>query len=120
MTKSKIISLFYENKLTKECFENVVIEKRKVEIIVGEGRKNNIDFIVGNDTIWTNGEFKGNLDKRSIDKFKKIKKAICDVLIVKSGSELANRMGLNYNGFYHFNPHRLSPDSILAFRIKDK
>lgn len=58
------------------------------------------------------GDLKGYLDKRTIDQFKG----------KKSGSKFTVNIFMDTSvhkerGFYHYNPHRLVPDSVFAVKI---
>jgi hypothetical protein len=60
----------------------------------------------------------GNLDTKTKEQFKNKKtdyKFVADVLMVKEGTDKYREMFSR--GFYHYNPHRAKPDSVLAVKI---
>lgn len=108
---------FYADTLTKEDKKHVVIKERTVKH--GKNPWGGKCLYVGESYLYLSGEFKCNLDKKSIDMSKDIKNlkdgVKCKALFVSS-KELAKQLGL-MGGFYHYNSDRQLPDSVIALKL---
>lgn len=113
--KDGIISRFKSNTLTKE-------DKKHCSIKVNNGYHGKNPwggkcFYIGREYLYFGGEAKCNLDTESKRLAKSNKeKTKYKVLTLNLDSIIAQELGLNRKGFYHYNSDRLSPDSIISIK----
>ena len=102
----------------KEVGDNYVIIKYTFCVFYRGFLRIDIDK-VSNWSIFFNGkDLLGNLDTKTKEQFKKKRTGYtfwADVLMVKKNTEKYEQM---FNrGYYHYNSHRIKPDSVLAVKI---
>ena len=115
--KKEIIKNFQNGELTKEDKKHVYVK----EAVCNHGKNpwGGKCFYVGDMYLYLTGEYKCNIDGASkhLTNSHKGSKIKCKTLFVYEDSPIAEALGLNYEGFYYYNPDRLAPDSILSLKL---
>jgi hypothetical protein len=94
------------------------IIKEKVNCVMDTTRPKCVIFVGIGQSFFNGGDLKGSLDARSKLQTKSMRnghKFVADVMMVRPGSPTWQERFTR--GFYHYNPHRATSDSILAFKI---
>ena len=80
----------------------------------------NKSYSIGDMNIYFKGELDNYMDSFSIHLIKHLYKKDtikCEILFTKYDGPIGKSLGLNTNGFYHYNSDRMLPDSIVALNF---
>lgn len=105
---------FHEDKLTAEDLKHVeVVENKKISKVKAmHGFAWEIEHY---DKIFGGGEIAGFLDRRSKTALKRMSwPYLCKLLVIKPNTMMY--IVFLEGGFYHFNPQRKKPDSVISFK----